>query len=153
MRNENAVESCGEFAQKFKMLHHEVWPHNREPRVDAECRHGRVECNRFYEVAERPRSKRERVSAREDDFPDVRVDIEPVRNCTCDILSVLEGVVASEAEPTAHTAGRSRNDEGAVLVFLQDAFGLARREISDGIIDESRRFLEFLLAVSRWTKP
>ena len=48
--HEYAIESCGELTQKFKMLHHEVWPHNRESRVDAERRHGRVERNRFYEV-------------------------------------------------------------------------------------------------------
>ena len=146
MHYEHAVESCRQFAQKFKMLHHEVWPHNREPRVDAERRHGRVECNRFYEIAERPRSKRERVSAREDDFPDVRVDIEPVRNCTCDILSVLEGVVAPEAEAAAHTAGRSRNDEGSVIVLLQNAFGLAGGEVAHRVIDKAGCVLEFVLA-------
>ena len=129
------------------MLHHEVWSHNRETRVDAERCHGRVECNRFYEVAERPRSERERVSAREDDFPDVRVDVEPVRNFARDILSVLEGVVAPEAETAAHTAGRSRNDEGAVIVFLQNAFGLAGGEVAHRVIDKAGCVLEFVL---RW---
>ena len=147
MRNEHAVEPCGQFAQKFKMLHHEVWPHNREPRVDAERRHGRVECNRFDEVAERPRSKRERVSAREDDLPDVRVDIEPVRNFARDILRVLERVIPPEAESAAHTAGGCRNDKGAVVVLLQNTFGLAGGEVSNGIVDESRSFLELVL---RW---
>ncbi len=146
MHHEHTIESCGEFSQKFKMLHHEVRSHNRESRVDAERRDRRVECDCFHEVAERSRAKRERVSAREDDFPDARMDIQPVRNFTRDILRVLEGVVAPEAEPTAHTAGRSRNDEGAVVVLLQDAFGLAGGEVPDGVIDKAWGFLEFVLA-------
>ena len=143
MYDQHAIESRGEFAQKLEMLHHEVGTHHGESRVDAERRHGQVECNCFYEVAERSRPKRKRVSAREDDFPDVRVDIEPVRNFARDILSVLEWVVAPEAEAAAHTAGRSRNDEGAVLVLLQDAFGLARGEVANGVIDKAWGVLEF----------
>ena len=144
--HEHAIESCGEFAQKFKMLHHEVRSHDRESRVDAERRHRRVECDCFHEVAERSRAKREWVSAREDDFPNARMDIQPVRNFTRDILCVLEGVVAPKAEPAAHTAGRSRNDEGAVLVLLQDAFGLAGGEVPDGVIDKAGGFLELVFA-------
>ena len=146
MYHEYAVESRGEFAQKFKMLHHEVRSHDRESRVDAKRRHRRVECDCFHEVAERSRPKRERVSSRENHFPDARMDIQPVRNFTRDILCVLEGVVAPKAEPAAHTAGRSRNDEGAVLVLLQDAFGLAGGEVSDGVIDKAWGFLELVLA-------
>ncbi len=146
MYHEYAVESCGEFTQKFKMLHHEVRSHDRESRVDAERRDRRVECNCFHEVAERSRAKRERVSAREDDFPNARMDVEPVRNFTRDILCVLEGVIAPKAEPAAHTAGRSRNDEGAVFVLLQDAFGLAGGEVAHRVIDKAWGFLEFVLA-------
>ena len=146
MYHEYAIETCGEFAQKFKMLHHEVRSHDRESRVDAERRHRRVECDCFHEVAERSRPKRERVSSRENHFPDARMDIQPVRNFTRDILCVLEGVVAPKAEPAAHTAGRSRNDEGAVLVLLQDAFGLAGGEVPDGVIDKAGGFLELVLA-------
>ena len=39
VRNENAVESRGEFSQKLEMLHHEVGAHDGEARVDAECGH------------------------------------------------------------------------------------------------------------------
>ena len=126
------------------MLHHEVGAHDGEARMDAERRHGWVERYRFDEVAEWSWPKRKRVAAREDDFPDVRVDIEPVRNFTGDILRVLEGVVPPEAETATHTAGGRRDDEGAVFVLLQDAFGLARREVADGIIDESGGVLEFV---------
>ncbi len=114
--------------------------------MDAERRHRRVECDCFHEVAERSWAKCEWVSAREYHFPDARMDIQPVRNFTRDILCVLEGVVAPETETAAYTAGRSRDDEGAVLVLLQDAFGLAGGEVSDGVIDKAWGFLEFVLA-------
>lgn len=64
VRNENAVETCGELAEQFKMLHHEVGAHDGEARVDAERRHGRVERYCFDEVAERSWPKRKRVAAR-----------------------------------------------------------------------------------------
>ncbi len=86
------------------MLHHEVGAHHGESRVDAERCHGRVKCNRFYEIAERSRPKCERVSARKDDFPNARVHVEPVGNFSCDILCVLEGVVAPKAKTATHTA-------------------------------------------------
>ena len=146
MGYEDAVESCRQFTQEFEMLHHEVGAHHGESRVDAERRDRRVEGYRFNEVAERSRAKRERVSAREDDFPNARMDVEPVRNFTRDILCVLEGVIAPKAEPAAHTACRSRNDEGAVFVLLQDAFGLAGGEVAHRVIDKAGGFLEFVHA-------
>ena len=126
------------------MLHHEVGAHHGESRVDAERRDRRVEGYRFNEVAEGARAESQRIATRKDDFPDVRVDVEPVRNFAGDILCVLEGVVAPKAETATHTTSRSRNDEGSVLVLLQNAFGLAGGEVSDGVINESGCVLEFV---------
>lgn len=144
MGDEDAVEAGRQFTQEFEMLHHEVGAHHGESRVDAERRDGGVERNRFDEVAECARAEGQRIAARKDDFPDVRVDVEPVRYFACDVLRVLKGVVAPEAEPTTHTACRSRNDEGAVVVLLQNAFGLAGGEVPDGVVDEPGCVLELV---------
>ena len=143
VRNKHAFEAGGQFAEEFEVLHGNVGADYGEPRMDAKRCHGAVHGDSFYEVAEFARAERERVAAREDDFPDIRVRVEPVAHMPRDVGNVLERVVLAEAETAAHTAGGGRYDEGALVVFLDDAVGLACGEVAHGIVHKSRNVFAF----------
>ena len=111
--------------------------------MDAKRCHGAVYGDSFYEVVEFARAERERVASREDDFPDVRVRVEPVAHMPRDVGNVLERIVLAEAETAAHTAGGGRYDEGALVVFLDNAVGLACGQVSYRVVNESGNLFPF----------
>ena len=107
------------------MLHHEVRAHHGEASVDAECCHRGVHGDCFDQLAEGAGTKRQRVATRKDYFPDVAVNVQPVAHLAGDIGDVLERVVLAETEAATGTAGGGRDNQGALVVFLDDAVGFS----------------------------
>ena len=145
MRYQHAVKAGGQFAQEFEMLHHEVGPHDRGPRMDAERRDRAVHRDGLDEVAEGAGAERQRVSARKNHFPYIAVGVEPVAHLFGHVGNILEGVVLAEAETAAYTAGGGRDYQGAPVVLLDDAVGFSGGKVADRVVHESFHFLEFVL--------
>ena len=102
-----------------------------------------VGCDGFNQVAEGSGRKREGVASGEDNFPYVAVGVEPVADFAGHVGYILEWVILAEAEAATDTAGGGRDNQGSPVVFLDNAVGLACRQVSYGVVNESGNVFPF----------
>jgi hypothetical protein len=102
-----------------------------------------VGCDGFHQVAKRSGRNREGVASRKDYFPYVAVGVEPVADFAGHVGYILEWVVLAKTEPATDTAGGSRDNQGSPVVFLDNAVGLACRQVSYGVVNESGNVFPF----------